>query len=798
MIRATTFAGAAAIVATVPAGASTPRLVAPHAVVKWMRVSARTAIHGGALPQVGRSQLVGRAAAGGQVDSVVFLRPRNAWLLHQVAEGSTARAPLSGAMINRLFLPAPASVRSVEAFLSGEGLRVVGMHSPSIEVRGSVAATERAFGVSLNLYRGADGRVFRAPSAAPSLPRGIATAVQAVGGLDTALRLHRATAQAPAIPSTVTATCAGANNAKSAYPGSLLPADMGLPTGYNHTALINGGSDGTGETIAFMEFSDYKRTDTDVYRACFPAITSNPPTVVGVDGGTTDESGAGEVVLDIEVAMSAAPAADTVVYETGNNLAHGIDMLNAIRANAAVHEVSDSWGICEPVLPASLVQAENTALELNAVAGKSVFVATGDSGSSDCRPLGLAGLFTDDPASQPFATGVGGTRLAVSPYAENAWKYGGGGVSLWWPKPQYQAGKTLVFANGGLKCGNTGGQCRQVPDIALDANPLTGYIVYCTAGAIKCGLPSGFPTGWLPIGGTSGAAPLMAGITADANTYSTGNAGQVLGFANPFLYANAGTSVFHDITTGSNSITGGSSYTAQVGYDLTTGLGSVDAQNLATALAAASPSVPNPDTTTLTADAPLSTKTITYGQPVTFHGTLTDSTTASPIANKAVYVQTSVGIFRDTTDASGIWSITLLKALTRNLTWHAVFVGSDTLLPASFPATPRHVYVVPHLTSAADLPVSNGAYVVKVGTFFTFHGVSTPNMHGAHVTLQDRAPGSSTWHSLFLAGVGIKGGYALRIRGTRRGSVYLRWEYFGGTTKTWMTAVSPPRLVRFT
>ena len=127
-------------------------------------------------------------------------------------------------------------------------------------------------------------------------------------------------------------------------------------------------------------------------------------------------------------------------------------------------------------------------------------------------------------------------------------------------------------------CGLASGYCRQSPDISLVADPATGYPVYCTSQVGCAG------QGWTVIGGTSAAAPLMAAITADMNEYSQANGGQRLGFANPFLYQTFGTtpSAFHDITDGSNDVTGGylGLYPATAGYDMASGLGSVNANVL--------------------------------------------------------------------------------------------------------------------------------------------------------------------------------------------------------------------------
>ena len=100
--------------------------------------------------------------------------------------------------------------------------------------------------------------------------------------------------------------------------------------------------------------------------------------------------------------------------------------------------VSDSWGLCEVLVPPKLTLTENTSLELLAAGGSSLYVASGDSGSADCKSASAAFKFLaiDDPSSQPFATAVGGTSLNDGrPRAEIAWKGSGGGVSYNWPRP---------------------------------------------------------------------------------------------------------------------------------------------------------------------------------------------------------------------------------------------------------------------------------------------------------------------------------------------------------------------------
>ena len=254
-------------------------------------------------------------------------------------------------------------------------------------------------------------------------------------------------------------------------------------------------------------------------------------------------------------------------------------------------------------------------------------------------------------------TGVGGTTLHSANGADStAWKYGGGGISRNWSQPSYQSGNPHRSYDNGVKCGNPAGFCRQVPDISLDANPNTGYIIECTS--IASGCPSGIP--WFPVGGTSAGAPLMAAITADANTYSLAHGGQRMGFANPLLYSDP--TLFWDITEGSNSINGSGLYKA--GSAMTPPPGWARPRPTCWRLPwrRSRPWRPTRTTTNLLVTSPTATKTIKYGKQVTLAGTLTDSGDA-PIANRRVYVELREGNtifwYRDQTDSSGVWSFAL-------------------------------------------------------------------------------------------------------------------------------------------
>ena len=777
-------AGVLAVLAVTPASAGTP--------------AARASLPGGAVPQVAASTQLGDTANAATQSSIVFLKPRNPQLLEQMATRASAGPSLSPAELKRLFVPTPEQIAEVTSYLSSQGLTVTGRHLLSLDVTGTTAEQEQAFGVDVSRYRSRTGHIFRAPDASPRLPTAIASLVQAVGGLDSSMTLHHAATGGAAQPA-ITATCSGANNAHSAYGGSLLPSQLGSTGGYNHNALISAGSDGSNESIAFIEFSNYKPADLTTYRNCFPAITSPAAVRHLVHGGTSVKSGAGEVELDVETAMSAAPDAATHVYVAPNNVAFGVDMINQIvsdQGSTHVRIISDSWGLCEPVMSASIVAAENTALQLAAAAGMSFYVATGDSGSSGCElATGSLALASVDPASQPFATAVGGTRLKTSPRNEVTWRDGGGGQSIFFPKPSWQVGHTLTVAGAGAKCGNPGGQCRQLPDISLNASPNTGYLIYCTVNSSSCG---GL-TGWLPVGGTSGSAPLMAGITADVNEYSLSHGGPRLGFANPFLYAPStiGSSSYHDITSGGNSITGGSQYSARKGYDMATGLGSVNAVAFAQTLAGnGAPANPTPHASKLTAATPLANKSVVYGKRITFSGKLTDTTSSSPIGGVLITVQLSSGHLRAVTKANGSWSVTVTKKVKQNIRWRAVYAGSAGHRAA--PPTPfRTLHIVPRLSTASSLPRTGAAYRGWANTSFTFRGQSKPNMNRAQVVAQTRKVSGGAWKNLSKTTVRKDGTYTISMKHSSRGSTYLRWFFKGSAGQRWMSSGSPKRLFHF-
>ena len=147
----------------------------------------------------------------------------------------------------------------------------------------------------------------------------------------------------------------------------------------------------------------------------------------------------------------------------------------------------------------------------------------------------------------------------------------------------------MTYSSGTPCSAAPGLYCREVPDVSLDADPFTGYVIYCSVSNAGCDPANP----WFEEGGTSAAAPLWAAMIALANQKSIHDGNGYLGFLNPLLYkidqgapGTSYTNDFHDIQFGNNSTNGegNDDYPATANYDMATGLGSYNALNLASDL----------------------------------------------------------------------------------------------------------------------------------------------------------------------------------------------------------------------
>lgn len=642
----------------------------------------------------------------------IILKVRNAAALSAYARAvstpgaSAYRAYLTPRQFARRFGAPPARLAAVEASLRAHGLRpgMPSVNALSIPVSGTAGQIQRAFSFSFRRKALPRGKVAVLASAAPAFDANIAADVQGVIGLSSVSvpkpLLTRAAAPAPRtvtsrrlLPRAAPGAAASCPDAQAAAASQgAFTADQ-IASAYRLSTLYGQGAEGQGQTVAIYELESYDPADIAAYQACYG--TSASISNVSVDGGPGSGEGSGEAALDIEQAVGLAPKARFLVYEGPNGSQDSpgsgpYDTFSTIINQDRARVVSVSWGECEQMQGSSNVAAENTLFEEAAAQGQSIVSATGDNGSEDCN--GNNGLpdpqqAVDDPGSQPFVTGVGGTSLHTlgPPPSETVWNHGGnagglfvsqggaggGGVSHAWAMPGYQreaAASLHVIGTGsvGSNCANQGGYCRQVPDVSANADPATGYIIYWNGSASD---PTS-PSGWQAVGGTSAAAPLWAALLADANS-SAACHGSAIGFANPALYRAASTaygSYFQDVTSGNNDYTGtnGGLYPAGPGYDMASGLGTPNAGTLAGALCADSLRVNNPGTQFTTVGAPVRlqiTTTALPGARLTFY---------SSHLPRGLSISKSGGRITGKANRIGTWQVGVAAA-DQNLSLRAAF-----------------------------------------------------------------------------------------------------------------------------
>ncbi|WP_236601938.1 S53 family peptidase [Ktedonobacter sp. SOSP1-52] len=529
--------------------------------------SGRSVISGHLVPALQHHSPLHTSSANRQLQLSIALNLRNKSALEALVRAqsdphsSLYHQYLTPQQFTAQFSPTEASVRSVVNYLHSQGLQVSSVASNRllIDASGSLSAVERAFNITIADYA-LNGSTVYAPTSEPSVPANLSGLVLNISGLDNAAHYHPAKHMAPA---------AGPG-------GGYTPTD--LRTAYDMNSLISS-ANGSGQTVAIFELDGYNASDVNTYLSQYSLGSAKYSNVL-VDGATnTAGAGAIEVELDMEVVSAIAPGATQKIYIGPNSTTGVNDTYNKIVTDNVAKVTSTSWGLCEASSGTSELSALDNIFLQGSSQGQSFFAASGDSGAYDCNNTSLA---VDSPADDPHVVGVGGTNLQLgsgSSYgSESAWSNpndtqrspkgsgGGGGYSTYFSKPSYQSG-TGVDSNS----------MRHVPDVSADADPASGYSVYCTVSASGCSSGS---AGWIAVGGTSAAAPLWAGVAADVNSYLAGQGKSTLGNVNAELYTLFNTSqtytAYHDVTSGNNL-----HYNAGTGYDLATGIGTPDAWNFA-------------------------------------------------------------------------------------------------------------------------------------------------------------------------------------------------------------------------
>ncbi len=356
---------------------------------------------------------------------------------------------------------------------------------------------------------------------------------------------------------------------------------------------VSGGGSGLTVDVGIAELGG--RVDASVV-SWFTGQHPGVQVIEDVAGGgalpSPDPGGADvEVALDWQVVaralLEAAPQATIrlVVRYAANTEQGFADLWSSFASDPTYHftGVSTSWGSAEDTWTSGGAAAMDAAAQAGLVQGIFHIVAAGDDGASDGATDGK--VYADCPACSPNAVSAGGTRLEVSGEAitsEVVWNEeavqegaGGGGVSMYFPVPSYQSSNGI--SERSLDTGQAG---RSEPDMAVDADPVTGYEVIIGIGA------KGSPT-VQTVGGTSAAAPLLtAGFTV-VSAIMGARLGRIQDAAYALAAAGHG---FHDVTKGNNAYPKGTKgYDAGPGFDVPSGWGSPVFSELASGFPSAVP-----------------------------------------------------------------------------------------------------------------------------------------------------------------------------------------------------------------
>jgi len=496
---------------------------------------------------------------------------------------------LTNAQFDARYAPAKSSVSAVQDWLRSEGFQVTttlpsGMY---VAASGSVAQVENAFATTMHTYSYL-GKHVLANTSQLSLPVGTPTsvisAVSGIIGVDQGSALKSAADMEPGPPPglrTGIQPCSAyyaqkiATSKPPAY-GKHQPYDVcgygpqQLQGAYGESSLLKSGIDGRGVTVAITDAyaAPTMLADAQKYNRVHhqPLFSSGQFSQVVPDPDGFDQAdvcGAqgwyGEETLDVEAVHAMAPGAK-IVYVGAPDCLGGLDEAWASTIDSHVADViTNSW-TSDTDDVTLLGEAEVTFYEQfsteAAITGITVNFSSGDDGDHTAGGTDLASKTVEFPADLPYVTGVGGTSVLIGRHDQWVGEYGwqtaysdlkkkswgvpgydsggGGGTSQLFTQPFYQEGKVPTSVSEYY----SDVPMRAVPDIAMDADPNTGFEV---------GETQVFPDGtyWdqYRIGGTSLSSPLLAGVVAVADQAHH----HPLGFINPLYYRMIGTSAVHDI-----------------------------------------------------------------------------------------------------------------------------------------------------------------------------------------------------------------------------------------------------------
>jgi subtilase family serine protease len=637
---------------------------------------------------------------------------------------------LTPEQFGEMFGPSKEDMDAVVSWLLAQGFKVdeIAAGRLSITFSGSAAQVQRAFRTTIREFS-LNGEIRHANAEAPSIPAALAPVVGGVVSLTDIPRKAMNTGFKP-LPGNI-------HPEYTSGGGGHYLAAGDFATIYNLGPLYSAGIDGTGVTIGIVGRSNIKVSDVTTFRT-FMGLPANNPTVVvnGTDPGTSDKGEESEALLDVEWSGAVAKKA-TVKFVTtkSTSSSDGVDLSASYivnhQATLGVTVMSTSFGACESGLGSTENTFFNNLWQQAATEGITAFVSAGDSGASGCDSASASsgtGAAVSGLASTPYNVCVGGTEFldgggsatywastngsdnssALSYIPEETWNESGGttdpaggsgsglwstggGVSTVYSKPSWQVAPG-VPSDGKRDC----------PDVSLAAAGYTGYIINQSDNG-----------GLGAVGGTSAASPSFAGLMALV-VQKQGGAGQ--GNANPRFYqlgnaqyGSSGPAVFHDVTSGNNTVPGVTGFSAGTGYDLSTGLGTVDANALVNGWVGPSVSV-----------------TATTSTSVNVGGTVTFKATSSLTPNTVAWTATD-GSFSPTSTAGNGTATTTYTApgsiagVTESVT--VTGTGSDATTKGTATVTVFNPAAVT-LSVSPDNTSANSARTLLAGKTLAFTGTT--------------------------------------------------------------------------
>jgi hypothetical protein len=717
------------------------------------------------VPDLGSYTDLGPVASDQQMNVVVPLQHDDAAIAAYEASlndpsSSSYEQWLTPAQFQAKFDAPAANVQTVRNFVTRDGLQLYNAAGLGdlTEASGTAAQVERTFGVALHTFVNSDGTHFYANVGAPLVPSGVGVA--GVLGLQNLVQLKDPKAKpGPGNPEPQGQCVPGVN----ACTGLLGPTDLWSVYQQPSTDLGNGesiGIIGEGQTADVISaLREFEKTRN------LPVV---PVQVYWTDAGPkTDDSGRIEWELDTQASTGMAPDVSQLRLYFGSDLSVG-GLATSLQTWASdpdgPNQVNASIGICEdnPALDGLLGPAQTAsgfALAQAATEGRAFFAATGDTGAGCAIGATAVNGVTYGPvesgaypASDPNATGVGGTVLytngaATNPQRvdEHAWDHGGGTASHFIAQPAYQNGITALQANLCVSQPDgtpypPGTLCRGTADVSALSGDAT-VIVDGVGGVQADGYdmtdydPStNTYTDHFAEGGTSLSSPLWAGMWARVNAahMNAQRKPSPLGNANDVLYHVASTTpnAFFDVTEGANPLP------ATPGWDFPTGLGTPNLVNIIKAADNGNTKALSKALPTGSDPAPIQAAGPSYGCPATFNDPNGDATSLPESAPQLDILHGDVAL---SSDGSHVRAALTLANFTPTLPtgwtsadWIMYWTQPDDGVAP--PATYTHDYyaVAATLDATGAITYTNGTIAFDDSGDYQYNAVNT--VTGSFVT----------------------------------------------------------------